>query len=119
MGAAGTALLERALHPDLRVGRGSLGPAVAALDGHVLLLSQPEPYAALDPVVRARADETVMVDSLAADDLDALVAGLPATDQVVGVGGGMTIDAAQHAPRRRGLPHPPRAVDRQRRRCRH
>jgi glycerol-1-phosphate dehydrogenase [NAD(P)+] len=98
------AMLERAMHPDLRVGRGLLAPAVAALDRRIALLTQPEPYAALDPAICERAARTVMVESLAADDLEALAAGALDVDRVVGIGGGMTVDAAKYLAWRRELP---------------
>lgn len=97
-------LLERAMHPRLLVGRGVLAQATAFLEGRVLLLTQPGPLAALDPAIRARPDHVAMVDSLAARDLEALIASLPEADHVVGIGGGMTLDAAKYVAWRRDLP---------------
>ncbi|MFO1539742.1 MAG: iron-containing alcohol dehydrogenase [Chloroflexota bacterium] len=98
------ALLARAMSPDLRIGRGLLASHVAGLPGSYLLLTQPEPLAAADPSVGARAHAVAMVDSLAAADLAALEARLPAADRVVGLGGGMCMDAAKSVAWRRGVP---------------
>lgn len=98
------ALLARAMAPDLRIGRGILAPHLAALPGRTLLLSQPGPLAAVDPVVVARAAAVAEVTSLAEEDLAALERGLPPADRVVGIGGGMTMDAAKWVAWRRDLP---------------
>jgi glycerol-1-phosphate dehydrogenase [NAD(P)+] len=98
------ATLERAIQPDLRIGRGLLGPTLTALHGSIALLTQPEPHAALDSSVRGRAAWTVMVESLDAEDLEALATETPAVDRVVGIGGGMALDAAKYLAWRRGLP---------------
>jgi glycerol-1-phosphate dehydrogenase [NAD(P)+] len=98
------ALLARATAPDLRIGRGILSPYLASLPSGYLLLSQQGPLAALDPTIPARAVTVTEVTSLAAEDLDALVAGLPPAGRVVGIGGGMTVDAAKYVAWRRGLP---------------
>jgi glycerol-1-phosphate dehydrogenase [NAD(P)+] len=96
MVVADAGLLERAMHPRLVVGHGVLGPALDALDGRLLLVTQPGPYEALDDRIRGRADRTLMVDSLAAEALDALAAEAGAFDRIVGIGGGMTLDAAKY-----------------------
>lgn len=44
-----------------------------------------------------------MIDSLRAEDLDALEAGLPPVDVVLGVGGGMALDAAKYLAWRRKI----------------
>ncbi|HLA17160.1 MAG TPA: iron-containing alcohol dehydrogenase [Candidatus Limnocylindrales bacterium] len=98
------AMLERAMHPDLRIGRGLLGPALAAIDGRIALLSQPEPYAGLDPSIRGRAAITIMVESLDADYLEALAGEVLGVDRIVGIGGGMVVDAAKYLAWRSGLP---------------
>lgn len=98
------ALLARAMAPDLRIGRGILAPHIAALPGRYLLVSQPEPLAAADPAIAAGALAVVRVGSLAAADLEAQAASLPAADRVVGLGGGMCMDAAKSLAWRRGIP---------------
>jgi glycerol-1-phosphate dehydrogenase [NAD(P)+] len=97
------ASLERAMHPDVQVGRGILGSLVSGLDGRIALLTQPGPYAVLPSGVTGRASATVMVDSLAAEDLEALVRDLPPVDIVLGLGGGMTLDAAKYVAWRRSI----------------
>lgn len=97
-------LIARAKAPDLRIGRGILAAHIAALTGSFVLLSQPEPLAAADPGIATRAVATVAVTSLAAEDLVALEAMVPAADRVVGLGGGMTMDAAKYVAWRRGVP---------------
>ena len=104
MASAAGALLERAIRPDLRIGRGILVPLVEDLDGRLAMVSQPEPLASLPPAVLGRVDETVMVGSLAHADLDALEAGLPPIDRVIGFGGGMVLDAAKYVAWRREIP---------------
>ena len=98
------ALLARAMAPDLRIGRGILAPHVAALPGTYLLLSQAGPLAAADPAIAARAIAVAEVASLAEEDLAALERSLPPADRVVGIGGGMTIDATKYVAWRRGIP---------------
>jgi glycerol-1-phosphate dehydrogenase [NAD(P)+] len=97
-------LIERAKSPVLRIGRDVLAAQIAALAGRYALLTQPEPAAFVDPTIAGRAAATVMVGSLAAADLETLVAGLPDVDRVVGIGGGMTLDAAKYVAWRRGIP---------------
>lgn len=98
------ALVRAAMEPDLRIGHGILAPMVRGLGGQVALLTQPEPLAAADPIVAARADVTVMVESLALADLEAMEAALQPVDRVMGMGGGMTMDAAKYVAWRRGVP---------------
>jgi glycerol-1-phosphate dehydrogenase [NAD(P)+] len=100
----GPDLLARAMDPDLRIGRDILAPTIGGLPGSYLLLSQAGPLAAVDPAIAARAVAVVEVTSLAAEDLAALDASLPAADRVVGIGGGMTMDAAKYVAWRRGVP---------------
>lgn len=96
--------LDRAMHPDLRIGRGILAPFVAELHGRIALLSQPEPYAGLPAEVAKRVTTTAMIGSLRAEDLDDLVASLPPVDLILGIGGGMTLDAAKYAAWKREIP---------------
>lgn len=96
-------LLARALEPPIRLGSGLLQATLAALDAPWALVTQPEPLALLAPSLVERADAVLLVDSLAAVDLDGLVAALPAgLRTVVGFGGGMAVDAAKWAAGRRG-----------------
>ncbi len=57
-------MLERAKHPDLRVGHGILPAEVARAGGRYALVSQPEPLAVLDPSIAAAATATLVADSL-------------------------------------------------------
>jgi glycerol-1-phosphate dehydrogenase [NAD(P)+] len=98
-----SATIERAGHPDLRIGRGILERELH-LPGRVALLTQPGPLEALPDGLAARFDRVVLVDSLAADALVALEAGLGDVDGIVGLGGGMTMDAAKHVAWRRSVP---------------
>lgn len=97
------ALLERAMHPDLRIGRGILGRDLS-FPGRGALLTQPGPAEVLAPGLRAAFATTVMVESLAADRLEALAGSLAGLDWIAGVGGGMTMDAAKYAAWRLGVP---------------
>lgn len=99
-----TALVARAMDPDLRIGRGILAPHVGALPGTYLLVTQPEPLAAADPSIAAGAAAVAYVDSLTADALAALRGSLPVADRVVGLGGGMCMDAAKSVAWHRGIP---------------
>lgn len=97
------ALLERALDPPIVVGAGRLVGELAALDGPWALVTQAEPLALLPPGLIGRAAAVRTVDSLAAADLEALADGLtPGTRWVVGIGGGMALDAAKWCAWRRG-----------------
>jgi glycerol-1-phosphate dehydrogenase [NAD(P)+] len=97
-------LLERASYPDLRVGRGILPGELGALTGSWLLVSQPEPLAALEPSVVARAAGVRLAETLEEGALEAAAASVAAVDRIVGVGGGMAMDMAKFLAWRRGLP---------------
>ena len=97
-------LLERASHPDLRVGRGLLGPELARLTGRWALVTQAEPLALLEPSIRAGAAVTLVAESLDETVLEAAAADLPVVEHVVGIGGGMAMDMAKFLAWRRGLP---------------
>ena len=88
-------LRRRALDPPMRFGEGILDEVLAAEEPYVLL-TQPQPLALLDPGLRERPLATRIVDSLEHAALDRLVAGLPDGETVVGLGGGMAIDAAKY-----------------------
>jgi glycerol-1-phosphate dehydrogenase [NAD(P)+] len=98
------ALLERASHPDLRIGRGILPAELATLPGSYLLVSQPEPLAQLEPSVAGRARQVRIADSLEETALEEAATGIPPVDRVVGIGGGMAMDVAKFLAWRRGLP---------------
>jgi len=97
-------LLRRAQDPALRFGDGVLASAVAASSARFALLSQPAPASAIDSTIRARASVERMIGSLAEADLETLERNLPAVELVLGVGGGMVMDAAKFVAWRRGLP---------------
>ena len=88
-------LLQRAMHPDLRVGRGILGRQ-GFLPGSGVLLTQEGPLAALGPRDASRFARVVLVDTLEADALERRASELAGFDWVAGLGGGMTMDAAKH-----------------------
>jgi glycerol-1-phosphate dehydrogenase [NAD(P)+] len=90
-----SALLERAKRPDLRIGRGILAAAVAELSGSYALISQPQPLLHVDPEIVTRAAATLEADSLDEAHLRDLAARVPAVDHIVGIGGGMVMDAAK------------------------
>ncbi len=96
--------LERAKHPDLRVGRGILGPEVAALGGSYTLVTQPEPLGQVAGTVVEGAQATLMTTSLDEDDLERMAAGLAATGHIIGIGGGVVMDTAKFLAWRSGTP---------------
>jgi glycerol-1-phosphate dehydrogenase [NAD(P)+] len=99
------ALVAAATAVRVEVGHGLVPATLAALRGPWLLVTQAEPLAALPPDLVARATAVVAIDSLARADLEALVARIPAeVATVVGLGGGMALDAAKWVAWRRDLP---------------
>jgi glycerol-1-phosphate dehydrogenase [NAD(P)+] len=97
-------LRRRAQEPLLRFGAGILPGALREESRRFALLTQPAPARSIEPAARRRATVERMVDSLAEDDLRVLEHGLPDADLVVGVGGGLVMDAAKFVAWRRGLP---------------
>ena len=99
-------LLARAADPPLRVGRGTLPATLRALPHGWSLVTQAEPLAHLDPgLIAAAGASTHLVDSLAVEALHRLAAGLPdGAAPVVGLGGGMALDAAKWCAWRTGRP---------------
>jgi glycerol-1-phosphate dehydrogenase [NAD(P)+] len=98
-------LFAAAMDPPIHVERGGTVAVLAGLAGPWVLVTQVEPLAALPPDLTARAAAVFAVDSLARADLEALVAGIPAgAVTVVGLGGGMALDAAKWVAWRRDLP---------------
>ena len=103
MDGVDSALVERALDPPIVVGPGRLPDEIAALDGPWALVTQAEPLALLPPGLIDTAAAVRTVTSLAAAELEALADGLPpGTRWVVGLGGGMALDAAKWCAWRRG-----------------
>jgi len=99
------ALVAAAMAVRVEVGRGLVPAILAPLPGPWILITQAEPLAALPPGLVARAAAVFEVDSLARADLEALVAKVPAgVATVVGLGGGMALDAAKWVAWRRDLP---------------
>jgi glycerol-1-phosphate dehydrogenase [NAD(P)+] len=96
-------LRARALEPHLRFVPGGLAAELATLGEPYLLLSQDEPLAAADPAAREGALAVARVDSLELEALERLAAGLPAAGIVVGIGGGMVMDAAKYVAWQRGI----------------
>ncbi len=90
-------LRARAADPLLRIGRGMLPGTLRALPRGWALVTQVEPLAHLDPALLAAAGATThLVDSLAVDALGRLIAELPPGNApVVGLGGGIALDAAK------------------------
>ncbi len=97
-------LRQLASTPDLRFVAGGAGPAIRALVGRVALISQPEPLAELDPTALEAVAATRLVDTLSEEALNDLDAGLPPVEAIVGLGGGMAMDAAKYVAWQRGLP---------------
>ena len=90
------ALLRRALDPPIVVGPGRLLEELGAIEGPWVLVTQAEPLALLPLEVTRRAAAIRTITSLAATDLEALAGGLAlGTRWVVGIGGGMALDAAK------------------------
>jgi glycerol-1-phosphate dehydrogenase [NAD(P)+] len=96
------ALLARAMDPDLRIGPGLLDAELSTLPDGYALIGQAEPLALLPDEHRRRAGRTWEVTSLAEETLEAMVDSLPASDVILGVGGGMAMDAAKYAAWRSG-----------------
>jgi glycerol-1-phosphate dehydrogenase [NAD(P)+] len=98
------ALIDRASHPDLRVGHAILAAELDRLKGTYALISQAEPLAVLDPAIAGRASATLLAESLEEAHLAATAGSLPSVDHIVGIGGGMAMDMAKYVAWSRGLP---------------
>ena len=84
------------------VARG-LGGELRARHGPPVVISQPQPWASLEPDFGTQPAAVVMVESLERQYLDGLVATLPA-GPILGIGGGSAMDAAKWVHWNRGLP---------------
>jgi glycerol-1-phosphate dehydrogenase [NAD(P)+] len=94
----------RAQNPVLRFGEGIVAEALNGLSRPFALLTQPAPAASIDPAARSQAAVERMVTSLAEDDLRVLELDLPIVELIVGIGGGLVMDAAKYVAWRRGKP---------------
>jgi len=97
-------MIERAKHPDLRVGHAILEAIVLGLPGSYALVTQPDPLAQVTEPLRNRARATLLVESLDETELERAAAGLPEVDHIVGIGGGMSMDAAKFVAWRHDTP---------------
>ena len=98
------ALMAAAMAVRVEVGRGIVPATLAALERPWLLVTQAGPLAALPVGLAGRAAAILEVDSLARTDLEALVERVsPGVSTVVGLGGGMALDAAKWVAWRRRL----------------
>jgi glycerol-1-phosphate dehydrogenase [NAD(P)+] len=99
-------LRARAADPPLRIGRGILPGALRALSPGWALVTQTEPLAHVEATLLTAAGATLhLVDSLAIGALERLVVELPPVDApIVGLGGGMALDAAKWCAWRTGRP---------------
>ena len=104
LGRMDQALLERAMRPDLRVGRGILADEMANLSGPYTLVSQAEPLQHVPAAVAEGAAATILNSSLDEADLERLAAGLTDTAHIVGIGGGVVMDTAKFLAWRSGTP---------------
>jgi glycerol-1-phosphate dehydrogenase [NAD(P)+] len=88
---------------ELRIGRGTLGPALSAREPYLLVV----PEGLRDEVVGRLAVApvgVVIASSLEQVELDELFDRAPAVDCVAGVGGGVAIDVAKYGAGRLGVP---------------
>ncbi len=92
-----------ASNPRLTVGHGVLESAFQEL-GSFAVATQPEPWALVEPALRARAAHTWLVNGMELESLAAVEATLPRVEAVVGLGGGASIDAAKYVAWRRNIP---------------
>jgi len=88
---------------ELRIGRGTLGPALSTRQPYLLVV----PDDLRDEVLSRLAAppvEVVIASSLEQSDLDELFDRVPGVDCVAGVGGGVAIDVAKYGAGRLGVP---------------
>ncbi len=98
-------VIARVRSVPIDIGPGLVAPALSALVEPWLLVTQPEPLESVDPELVSRAGRIEVIDSLARADLEALARRTPAEIRtVVGLGGGMALDAAKWIAWSRGLP---------------
>jgi glycerol dehydrogenase-like iron-containing ADH family enzyme len=69
-----------------------------------LVITQPEPWALVEPQFGAAPVSVTMIPGLERDELERLVSELPPASSVVGIGGGTAMDAAKWIHWRRGIP---------------
>jgi glycerol dehydrogenase-like iron-containing ADH family enzyme len=87
-------------------GRGiaqGLGARLAAGHGPPLVITQPEPWASLEPTFGVEPAAVVFVEGLERESLERLVRDLP-SGPILGIGGGSAMDAAKWVHWRRGVP---------------
>jgi len=88
---------------ELRIGRGTLGPALSSREPCLLIVAE----ALRDEIVSSLAAPptgVLVASSLEQGDLDELFDRAPAVDCVAGVGGGVAIDVAKYGAGRLGVP---------------
>ncbi len=84
-------------------GRGLLSRLTSSL-GSWMVITQPEPWAVVEPTIANPPVHVQFADDLSPEHLDHLVASLPAVDAVVGLGGGTAMDTAKWLHWRRQCP---------------
>lgn len=103
-GAIEAAVLARARDPQIERGRGIIDRALHGIDSSFALVTQPGPLALLSQGTVARARSVHLVTSLESGALVTLAGAVPQVDVVVGLGGGMALDAAKAIAWQRRIP---------------
>jgi glycerol dehydrogenase-like iron-containing ADH family enzyme len=88
---------------ELRIGRGTLGPALSAREPYLLVVPEDLRDEVLSGLAVPPVD-VVIASSLEQAELDELFDQVPAVDCVAGVGGGVAIDVAKYGAGRLGVP---------------